>query len=723
MTQNRALLILLLVAATMAPQPAFAQNVDLRSFPKYDLDDIDERYREWVEEEVVWIITKDEREVFERLDTDARRDRFIEQFWTHRDPSPGTVQNEYFDQHYERLEYIARNIGRDTPRPGWSTDQGRLWILLGKPQGITRLPNTDAAVPAEVWFYSVDPGLIPSPFFYVVFFKERGYGAYRLWSPAMDGLVKLLNPAVQSQVLSGDTDRFRGRGGFASTEDSLALRMLQGVNAELASAARSLVPGEGLGGVVSPLRSEMLLQQVFEIPDKLMPRATWAYNVLTGSTESDVRFETLPLQAIAAVIIDPSGIPFIHHAFRTEGSRLNLANYEDKYYFTFEIGSTLRDDQSRFLHSREPRALQADIDAETARRLRRGPVAYMERLPTISGDYTLGLMVENNVTREFGRAEIRLLFPGVGGERLEAGEPLLVREVNTSPDTYNAFSAHYAFQVGAHSMVPAIDNDFPADGTATVFRQLFVPPDRIEPVVVRTVVHGARGETLIEKVDRVDPGGRDQHGVINYFAEISLRQLPPGAYSLTTELEGLERRSTMPLRIVDAGSYQRPHVHSLPNPPATAARVRVARAQQLRTVGRTDEAISELAYALRREPDLESALKLQIELLQDAGRYSELNALLTPRTANDPNNSELLILLGEVNAQLAEHYDAIRFYERARIAGAEETPALLNALASEYYADGRVDRTRELLLQSLEIDPDQPQTQRLLEAITSGEER
>ena len=723
MIRTRAVVALLLVASITIPQLAFAQNVDLSRFPKHDADDIGERYRKWVEEEVIWIITKDEREVYLRLDSDARRDRFIEQFWAHRDPSPGTVENEYFDEHYERLEYIAKHIGRDTPRPGWSTDQGRIWVLLGKPQGITRLPNTDAAVPAEVWFYNVDPALIPSPFFYVVFFKERGYGAYRLWSPAIDGTVKLLNPAVQSQVMSGDTDRFRGQGGMNSTENNLALQMLRGVSMELANAARSLVPGEGLAGVVSPLRSEMLLQQIFEVPDKLMPRATWAYNVLTGVTESDVRFETLPLRAIATVIIDPSGIPFIHHAFRTEGSRLNLNNYEDKYYYTFELGSTLRDDQSRFVHSREPRAFQADIDAETARLLRSGPVAYMERIPTISGDYTLGLMVENNVTREFGRAEVRPLFPGIGSDRLDAGEPLLVREVTTSPDAYNAFNAQYAFQVGPHSMIPAVDNDFPADGTVTVFRQLFVPADRTEPVLTRTSLRGPGGETLIEKVDRVDLARQDGNGVINYFAEIGLQQLAPGDYSLTTEVEELAGSSTLALRIVDAASYKRPHVHSLPNPPAISARVRVARGRQLRMVGRTDEAISELTHALRREPDLESALELQVELLKDSGRYSELNELLTPRTANDPNNSELLILLGEVNAQLAEHYDAIRFYERARIAGAEETPELLNALASEYYADGRVDRTRELLQQSLEIDPDQPQMQRLLEVVMSSEGR
>ncbi len=723
MTRCIAVPILLLAAVLATPPPVLAQRVDLGEFPKFDLDDIGEGHRKWVQEEVVWIITKDEREVFLRLDSEAHRDRFIDEFWANRDPSPGTKRNEYFDLHYERLAYVDRHIGRDTPGPGWRTDQGRMWMLLGKPQGRTQLPNTDASVPVEVWFYSIDPGLIPTPFFYLLFFKERGFGAYRLWSPALDGVVKLLNPAVQSQVLSGSTDRFRGQGGIASTEDSLALRMLRDVHPELASAARSLVPGESLGGIVSPLRSEMLLQQVFEIPDKIMPRATWAYNVLTGTTESDVRFETLPLRAIAVVLIDPSGLPFVHHAFRTQGDRLNLNNYEDNYYFTFEIGSTIRDEQSRLVHEREPRALQADIDVDTARRLRDGPVAYMERLPVISGEHTLGVMVENNLTREFGRAEIRLKYPKVPRGQLTVGEPLLVRQVTQAPDTYNAFSAQYAFQVGAYSLIPAIENDFPVDGTVTVFRQLFVPPNRVASVVVRTEILGAAGGTLVEKVDRVNPSERDDYGVLNYFAEISLRQLPVGTYSVVTEVEGIEERSTLPLRVVNADSYKRPHIHSLPSPPATSPLVRVARARQLRAVGRTDEAISELAYALRREPDLETAVELQIELLRDSGRYTELNALLTPRVASDPNNSELLMLLGDVNAQLAEHYDAIRFYERARISGAEETPELLNALASEYYADGRVDRTRELLTRSLEIDPDQPQMQRLLEVVTSGENR
>lgn len=723
MTRNRTLLMFLLAAALAAPSTTFAQNIDLGEFPKFDLDEIREDYRKWVEEEVVWIITKNEREVFLRLDSDARRDRFIEEFWAQRDPSRGTRENEYRAEHYARLEYIAKNIGRDTPRPGWSTDQGRIYVLLGKPRGITRLPNTDGAVPAEVWFYSIDPGLVPTPFFNIVFFKERGYGAYRLWSPAMDGAIKLLNPATQTQVMSGSTDRYRGQGGLASEENNLALEMLRQVSPELSNAARSLVPGQGLGGMVSPLRSEMLLQQVFEIPDKLMPRATWAFNVLTGVAESAVRFETLPLDAIATVLIDPSGLPFIHHGFRTEGNRLNLDNYEDKYYFTFELGSTVRDAESRFLHNREPRTLQADIDAETARQLRGGPVAYLERIPAISGDHTLGLIVENNVTREFGRVEFRIRFPDVGGAELAAGEPLLVSEVTNASDAYSAFSPQNAFQVGIHSLVPAIGGDFPADGTATIFRQLFVPPTRIAPVIVRTVIRGAGRETLIEKVDRVDPSGRDEHGVINYIAEISLRQLPPGDYSVTTEVEGIDQSTTMDLQIVAASLYSRPHVHSLPNPPAGSPRVRVARARQLRVVGRTDEAISELAHALRRQPDLEAALELQIELLRDAGRYTELNALLTPRVAQDPNNPELLILLGEVNALLAEHYDAIRFYERARIAGAEETTTLLNALASEYFADGRVDRTRDLLLRSLEIEPDQPQMQRLLDSVMSSEER
>jgi hypothetical protein len=52
-------------------------------------------YRKWLNEDVTYIITEDERSAFKRLNTDADRKQFIEQLWLRRDPTPGAVKNEF----------------------------------------------------------------------------------------------------------------------------------------------------------------------------------------------------------------------------------------------------------------------------------------------------------------------------------------------------------------------------------------------------------------------------------------------------------------------------------------------------------------------------------------------------------------------------------------------------------------------------------------------------
>src|SRR5512136_1545103 len=78
-----------------------------------------ERYRKWLDEEVVYIIAPRERDVFLQLRSDRERDIFIEAFWKQRDPTPGTPRNEFKDEHYRRLDYATKFYGRGTPLPGW----------------------------------------------------------------------------------------------------------------------------------------------------------------------------------------------------------------------------------------------------------------------------------------------------------------------------------------------------------------------------------------------------------------------------------------------------------------------------------------------------------------------------------------------------------------------------------------------------------------------------
>ena len=91
-------------------------------------------YRKWLNEDVSYIITDDERAAFKRLQTDEEREHFIENFWLRRDPTPDTVENEFKEEHYRRIAYANEHYASGIP--GWKTDRGKIYIMYGPPDEI-----------------------------------------------------------------------------------------------------------------------------------------------------------------------------------------------------------------------------------------------------------------------------------------------------------------------------------------------------------------------------------------------------------------------------------------------------------------------------------------------------------------------------------------------------------------------------------------------------------
>lgn len=126
--------------------------------------EIDVHHRRWIENEVPYIITPEERAVWTQLSNDEERDKFIEAFWLRRDPTPDTPENEYKDEHYRRIQYANERFGAGIP--GWKTDRGRIYILHGPPDEIESHPSggtydrsaqegggTTSTFPFERWRY------------------------------------------------------------------------------------------------------------------------------------------------------------------------------------------------------------------------------------------------------------------------------------------------------------------------------------------------------------------------------------------------------------------------------------------------------------------------------------------------------------------------------------------------------------------------------------------
>jgi len=101
--------------------------------------ELTKQYKKWLDEDVVWIISDEERAAFRQLSNDEERDQFIEAFWQRRDPTPDTEENEYKEEHYQRIAYANEHFAAGIP--GWKTDRGRIYIMYGKADEVESHPS------------------------------------------------------------------------------------------------------------------------------------------------------------------------------------------------------------------------------------------------------------------------------------------------------------------------------------------------------------------------------------------------------------------------------------------------------------------------------------------------------------------------------------------------------------------------------------------------------
>ncbi|HVP43286.1 MAG TPA: GWxTD domain-containing protein [Terriglobales bacterium] len=189
------------------------------------LKELEGPYKKWLSQDVVYIITDEEKGAFLRLSNNEERDQFIEQFWLRRDPTPDTVENEYKEEHYRRIAYANERYTEGAQ--GWRTDRGRIYIVYGKPNTVVThatsesgyvrplgygrsddsshsLAQTTTTRPYEVWTYNHIDGVGENV--NIEFVDTCSCGVYKI---SMDPLDKdmnaeLVDPATMIQPWARD---------------------------------------------------------------------------------------------------------------------------------------------------------------------------------------------------------------------------------------------------------------------------------------------------------------------------------------------------------------------------------------------------------------------------------------------------------------------------------------------------------------------------------------
>lgn len=139
---DRNILVICAFAACLGAQTIAAQTLEQRPVRSHSdknisrFPDSPKAYQKWLDEDVAYIITKQERAEFQKLTTAEQCDKFVEAFWGRRNPNPGSPENTFKEEHYRRLAYTNQHFAADVP--GWKTDRGRIYIMYGPPDQIDR---------------------------------------------------------------------------------------------------------------------------------------------------------------------------------------------------------------------------------------------------------------------------------------------------------------------------------------------------------------------------------------------------------------------------------------------------------------------------------------------------------------------------------------------------------------------------------------------------------
>ena len=687
MNRNLPIIILILILSLTAA-------ISIRSETKQKVEDLPKQYQKWLNEEVVYIITPKEREVFLQLQSDRERETFIEAFWHQRDILFNMPHGEAKKEHYRRINYVNHFFGRSSPKPGWKTDRGRTYIILGEPNDVQRLEGKTQVYPTVIWFYQGKTDLGLPPGFNLVFYQENFTGEYRLYSPAKDGPQALLTSY------------------YGDPMDYLAAyKQLQEFEPDIAAVSLSLIPGEGDTITGRPsLSSDILIQRVETTPTRHM-KDRYAQKYLEYKDTVEVEYSTnyIGSDTSVKVIKDTSGIYFVHYAIEPE--RLSVSSYEDKYYTTLKVNGTVSNLEDQIIYQ-FGKDFAFNFDEEKMRSVSRQPLSVRDMFPLIPGQYKMSILLKNEASKEFTSIERTLSIPQEK-DVLQMTSLILGYDVKQNE---NPTAGLRPFHFG-NSQV-----SFPANRT-------FVRQDNL---VTAFQIHGLNQalrqnaeirytffkddlefRTIVKKI----PEYPDLPNILEQFP---LQDFLPAHYRVQVSLhvnarEILSEREDFAVTYLEA--IARPWTYAkvlagIENPVYA-----YIIGTQLYNSGKRIEARDSFEQAYRKDPSsVDFALNLARVYLA-LTEYQKIEPILLPFfNQPEPPQYELYIILGKAYQNSKELKKAIDIYDQA-ITQYGLSTILLNSLGECYVLWGNPEEALAAWEKSLELNPDQPPIRKNIEQL------
>lgn len=358
-------------------------------------------YREWVNM-VANIASPEEISIFLQLPTVRDREMFIRLFWQQRDPSPGSEVNEYRNEIESRFRHVNQYFGRGTPRPGWMTDMGRLYMILGEPNSTESFDNVAEIYPTQVWYYYGDQKLGLPIYFNITFYKAHGTGEWVFYNPAAEGPAALL--------VNNDQ--------YTSADFRQIYQFLQNKAPNLVGPAFSMTPGQALVNFSPSMQSSQIMANIYRSPIRSINPA-YAANFIKykGYVNVDSSINFIENTHNLTILRDDLwGYNLIVFSVKPKKMTIAFNPNDGQYYFSSDLLVTLkRGEQEVYHYSRhyELAVEQTQLDI-----IKAGGVVIHDSFPVIPGDFSLTVFLQNPVSKEFCFFEESVRIPTEAKARL-----------------------------------------------------------------------------------------------------------------------------------------------------------------------------------------------------------------------------------------------------------------------------------------------------------------
>lgn len=405
--------------------------------------DLSELLDAWPDQYVRWIITKGERSLYKSLETDLERLQFMEAFWARRDPTPETLNNEYRADYLERFAFVANRFSAG--KPGWATDRGRMYLLLGPPHAVQRNPYGRSGVerPSEIWTYNnLDLPNMPASID-IQFVDFKGTGDFEIVAD-IDTTAPLwtqFGAAVESSL------------------EALALRRdrIGEVDQQTGLSVYKHVDGTGV------VMQEFDLQQQLREIGKSGERAI---RPMEEVVESRATFRRLSVQATAgAVHVDERSkvpvsiaVPYRELSARREGGKV-----------FFEVDYLIRVlDEDGTEIARVGDELTLSFEDQQYGQLASQRLAIEEALEVEPGSYTLLAYVRDRLEEKVGSVERPLEVPKREPQDFSLSSIFLAQALADS-----IVGSSRPFQFGTVRVIPNLESSFRSDQNLSLYLEAY----------------------------------------------------------------------------------------------------------------------------------------------------------------------------------------------------------------------------------------------------------